>query len=101
MPHPSKRKGNAFERELVNEALEAGLEAERAFASNGRALGEAETVDCVIQGCRVQAKRRARISADFKVPEGADVTVFREDKGETFVLLRWSDFLDKLKGGGW
>lgn len=101
MAHPSKRKGNTFERELVNEALKLGLLAERAFASNGRALGEAETVDCLIQGCRVQAKRRARISADFKVPEGADVTVFREDKGETFVLMRWSDFMSKLKGGGW
>lgn len=101
MPHPSKRKGNNFERELVNEAIAAGLVAERAFASNGRALGHAETVDCAIAGCRVQAKRRARISADFKVPVGADVTVFREDKGETFVLMRWTDFLAKLKGGGW
>lgn len=101
MPHPSKRKGNEFERELVNEAKERGLIAERAFASNGRALGCAETVDAVIQGCRVQAKRRARIAQDFKVPKGADAVVMREDRGETFVLLRWSDFCDKLKAHGW
>ena len=96
-----KAKGSNFERELVNEARATGLAAERAYASNGRALGCAETVDCVIQGCRIQAKRRARINAVFKVPTGADAVVFREDRGETFVLLRWEDFKTKLKSEGW
>lgn len=101
MSHPSKRKGNGFERELVDEAKAAGLEAKRAYASNGLALGEAETVDLLVQGCRVQAKRRRKIAADFKVPEGADVVVFREDRGETFVLLRWTKFLEKIKNNQW
>lgn len=101
MPHPSKNKGNNFEREIVNEAKEFGLIAERAYASNGRALGEAETVDCMIQGCRVQAKRRKAVTKELTVPAGADVTVFRADRGETWVVMRWDDFLEKLKEKGW
>lgn len=94
-----KIKGTNFERELVNEARKAGLVAERAYASNGRALGEAETVDIVVQGMRLQLKRRNRIAKDLKVPEGADGTAFREDRGDTYVLIRWHDLLDKLKDG--
>ncbi len=97
MSHPSKRKGNTFERELVDEAKAAGLDAKRAFASNGKALGQAETVDLMVGRCRVQAKRRKKIAADFKVPEGADVVAFREDRGDTFVLLRWDTFLNIAK----
>ena len=101
MSHPSKRKGNAFERELVDEAKAVGLEAKRAYASNGLALGQAETVDLMVGNCRVQAKRRKKIAADFRVPEGADVVVFREDHGDTFVLLPWEVFLQKLKNLSW
>jgi Holliday junction resolvase len=91
--HPSKRKGNTFEREIVQLAKVAGLEAERAYASNGRALGEADTVDVVIAGVRVQCKRRKALPAYLRVPDGADVTVFREDRGESLVLMRLEDFL--------
>ena len=38
MSSPSKRKGNAFERELVNTAKDWGLEAQRAWGSNGQSL---------------------------------------------------------------
>lgn len=101
MSHPSKTKGNGFERELVDKAKLFGLEAKRAYASNGLALGQAETVDLMVSTCRIQAKRRKKIAADFKVPDGADVVVFREDRGETFALLRWEDFLEKLKNNNW
>lgn len=85
----------------MEDAIQAGLSSKRAYASNGLALGQAETVDLMVGTCRVQAKRRKKIAADFKVPDGADAVVFREDRGETFVLLRWSDFLDKLKNNNW
>jgi Holliday junction resolvase len=39
MTHTSKRKGNAYERELVNQAIAAGLTSKRAYASNGLSLG--------------------------------------------------------------
>lgn len=93
MSHPSKTKGNSYERELVNQATAAGLIAERAYASNGKALGEAETVDLTVSGVRVQAKRRKALPAYLVPPEGADVTVFRQDRGESLVLMRYSDFL--------
>lgn len=83
----------------MNEAKERGITAERAYASNGRALGCSEEVDLIVNGCRVQAKRRKKIAKDFRVPDGADVVAFREDKGETFVLMRWNDFLDIVEEG--
>ena len=63
MTHPSKVKGNNYERELVAQARDKGLESERAYASNGRSLGESEEVDLIISGCRVQAKRRKALPA--------------------------------------
>ena len=38
MTHPSKIKGNNYERELVAQARDKGLESERAYASNGRCM---------------------------------------------------------------
>lgn len=101
MSHPSKAKGNAFERELVNDARSRGIEAERAYASNGKALGCAESVDLVVAGCRVQAKRRKALPAYLKVPEGADVVCFREDRGQTWALLKWDDLRDMIAKIGW
>lgn len=96
MAHASKRKGDRFERELVNEAKDAGVFAQRAFMSNGRALGEAETVDVALgdQGeWTVQAKRRKRIAKYLKPPEGCDLVALREDRGESLVVLPFSTFL--------
>jgi Holliday junction resolvase len=101
MTAPSKRKGNALERELVKDAEAVGLEARRAWGSDGRSMGWGAEVDVLVQGLRVQAKKRARLPSYLHVPEGADATVFRENRGETWVLLRWRDLLDKLNKGGW
>lgn len=97
MGHPSKNKGNGFERELVNQAKDSGLEAQRAFASNGEALGCHETVDLVVSGKRLQAKRRAKIASWLKVNEHQDALVVREDRGETYVVLTWWEYLDLIK----
>jgi Holliday junction resolvase len=99
MPHPSKRKGNRYERELVREAEDAGVFAQRAFASNGRALGEAEAVDVALgdQGVwTVQAKRRKRIAKYLTPPEGCDVVAIREDRGESLVVLPYRRFLQLI-----
>jgi Holliday junction resolvase len=101
MTHPSKRKGNAYERELVQAAKDAGLAGERAYASNGRALGHAEDVDCVIGGKRVQAKRRKALPAYLRPTETVDAVAFREDRGGTLVMItltEWLDLLNKTKG---
>jgi len=100
MPHASKRKGDRFERELVNAAEAAGVPGQRAYMSNGRALGESKNVDLALglQGeWRVQAKRRKSIAQYLKPPEGADVVAVREDRGEPLVVLPFSDFLDLIR----
>ena len=97
MPHPSKRKGNRFERALVNAARDAGLDARRAYASNGRSLGEAEAVDVTVEGFRVQAKRRKSVAQYLTAPEGCDVVAIREDRGEPLVVLPYDRFLELIR----
>jgi len=98
MTHPSKLKGNGYERELVNQAKESGLEAKRAYASNGESLGMHAEVDVLVSGKRIQAKRRKSI-ASFLVPsDNVDAVCVRQDRGETLVILSWWEYLDLLKG---
>ena len=44
-----KQKGNRIERECVNIAKESGIEAKRAWGSDGRSLGWTEEVDVEIK----------------------------------------------------
>lgn len=97
MTHPAKRKGNDFERELVGNAQLSGLEAKRAYASNGESLGMHAEVDLVVAGKTIQAKRRKALPA-YLLCEHTDAVVFRADRGEPMVLLSWWDYLDLLKG---
>jgi Holliday junction resolvase len=104
MPHPSRRKGNRFERELVDAFTAAGLRAERAWGSDGRALrtdaGEPCTsdVDLLVEGSiRVQGKRRKRVVGYLKPPAGAHVAAIREDRGETLAVLPLALFIRLLR----
>lgn len=97
MTHPSKRKGNDFERELVNTAVASGIEAKRAYGSNGEALGEHAEVDCLIGGQRVQAKRRRAIAGYMLPTEHVDAVAMRPNYGETVVVIRYSDWLELVK----
>ena len=94
MPHPSKRKGNGYERELVKEFEAAGLRAERAWGSNGCALSTDDgarctsDVDLLIEGkLKAQAKRRKSVATYLKPPDGAHVAIIREDRGESLVTM--------------
>lgn len=101
MGNPNRRRGFGFERELVTMAREMGMDAERAYGSNGKALGQAEEVDCMIQGCRVQAKRRKTLPAYLQIPKGCDAVVFRQDRGPCMALIPLQSLLDILKEHGW
>ena len=96
-PKNNKARGFNFEREIVNRAKAEGLEAVRAWGSNGRSIGEAETVDCKVSGLRIQAKRVKTLAAKYQIPDGADLVVFREDRGETFALIPFEDWLTFVK----
>ena len=106
MAHPSKRKGNRFERELREAFQEASLRAERAYASDGRALttdgGDrcGEGVDLLVEGgLKVQAKRRASVAQYLTPPDGAHFTVVREDRArEALAVLPLPLLLRLLKG---
>ena len=94
MSSPSKIKGNTFEREVVNQAREFGLKSIRAYASNGMSLGEAEDVDIKIEEIKGQCKRRKRIAKWLKPPESCDIALVREDRGETYVIIEYDNFLE-------
>ena len=101
MSSPSKNKGNSYEREIVNLAKSWGFaDSERAYGSNGRAMGEHEEVDVKIVGnnvtVTVQCKRRKKIASFLKC-EHSDVVMFREDRGDTSVLMPIDFFLTLLK----
>lgn len=100
MSHPSKTKGNGYERELVNQCRSRGIEAKRAYASNGQSLGCHETVDLIAGSRKIQAKRRKRLLKGLQDLidnlQHADAVVFREDKAESFVILKWQNYLDLI-----
>jgi Holliday junction resolvase len=96
MASPSKAKGNRFERLVVNLATKAGLSSKRAYASNGMSLGLEEDVDCLVGGFKVQCKTRARIAKWIKVPDSCDVTAVKEDRGDTFIVMRYNDWLELI-----
>jgi Holliday junction resolvase len=88
-----KRKGSAFEREVVERAKEGGLNARRAWGSNGKALGLSEEVDILIENEAVQAKVRKKLPAFLAIPEAADSVVFKRDRGEILVLTDLEHYL--------
>ncbi len=94
MAHPSKVKGNTFERFVVNKAKEYGLESKRAYASNGESLGMHAEVDLIIEDYKIQAKIRKKIASYLVPNENVDAQVIREDRGEAYIVLRLEDWLE-------
>ena len=98
MAHPSKVKGNTYEREIVRLFESYGIECKRAWGSNGQSLGLHEEVDCLAQGdLRIQAKRRKNIAKWLKPSVFVDAVVVMEDRGYSYILLRLDDFLEDYK----
>ena len=97
MPSPSKAKGNRFEREIVNKAIQSGLTAKRAWGSNGAALGMHEEVDLVIgkePEIKIQAKCRRKLASYLIPSEHVDAVVCKQDRGEVLIILRFEDWLE-------
>lgn len=95
MSNPRK-KGFAFEREVCKAARDVGLPAQRAYASDGRSLGERADVDVVVASLRIQCRRRRKIASFLRVPDGCDIVCFREDRGGTLVLMPYEKLLELL-----
>ena len=98
MAHPSKEKGNRFERECVNICTKKHIAAKRAYGSNGESLGQAADVDMMIDArIKAQCKVRKRIAKWVKPPESCDITLVKEDRGEIYTVIRFKDYLELLK----
>jgi len=103
MSHPSRRKGDRFEYEVVHDFQAAGIDARRAFGSNGESLTTADgercnsDVDVLVAGrIRAQLKRRRSIASYLQPPPDVDIAVVREDRGESLVVMRLRDFMRLL-----
>ena len=57
-----------------------------------------EEVDVLLEGdLRIQAKCRKKIAEWLKPSEVVDAVVVREDRGDTYIILRFDEFLDDYK----
>ena len=101
MTSSSKVKGNTFERAIVNTARDMGLEAQRAYASDGRALGEVKEVDVLVGGVTIQAKRRAKLADYMQIPDNVDIVVMRGDRGDSYAVVRFEKVLQLISDGKW
>ena len=98
MPSPSKVKGNKFERDCVNLAKEHGLEAKRAWGSDGRSMGFEEDVDILLDGnIKAQCKIRKKLAKWVVPPESCEIAIVREDRGKTYITIEYETFLLYLK----
>lgn len=103
MPHPSKQKGNVYEREVVDYCKRSGVDAKRAWGSNGEALGEHVEVDVIIgegdNAIRAQCKRRKQLPKYLIPSDAVDCTIARADWGDSVVICSLGMFLDLLTQG--
>ena len=97
MTHPSKIKGNRYEREIVKLARMHGLDAKRCWGSDGRSMGLAEEVDVVVEDWSIQAKIRKAIAKWILPTENVDAQVVRENNGKSFIIMRLEDWLCEVK----
>ena len=102
MSHPNKAKGCGFEREVVKLAEKKGLSAERTWGSDGRSRGLAKEVDVLVShdGKEIhylQCKRAKKIGAQYRPIEGIYGQVFREDRGESMIMIRLDDFFSLMR----
>lgn len=97
MTHPNKVKGNGFEREVVEQAKAVGLDAQRAWGSNGQSIGHHDTVDVVIADQRFQLKRKKSLPKWIGLTEHVDGAILREDRGKALAIIPLARYLELLK----
>jgi len=99
MPAKNKIRGNALEREVVKMARERGFNAERAWGSDGKSLGEHSEVDVRIRNFntyKIQCKRVKRLAKYLTPSEHVDFQVVREDRGKAMAVIPLDNLLKML-----
>lgn len=98
----SRNKGASYERELVNAFKERGLQAQRVPLSGATEYAKNDVeVTAGFDGKTLycgEAKRRKSLPKFFTdALDGADFAAFRQDRGETLIVLRFDTFVDLLQ----
>ena len=103
MSHPSKVKGNKFERDCCLKAKMHDIPAKRAWASDGRSLGLDSEVDIVVGDEKYKDEMHCQCKIRKRLPEYIfpkndviDCHLIREDRGETYIVLRYDDYLAEM-----
>ena len=92
----TRNRGYRYEAEFVKFMLEGGVPARRHFMSGMYEKGDCTlTPICIPDGLKGQTKRKKKIP-DWLELEDHDFTAVREDRGETYIVLRASLFRDLL-----
>lgn len=102
MGKASRDKGARYERELVNDFKGFGLEARRVPLSGATTYAKNDVeVTANFAGKPTysgEAKRRAGLPKFFtEALDGADFAAFRQDQGETLIVLRLKTFAELLQ----
>lgn len=102
MGKPSRDKGARYERELVHDFAAMGLKARRVPLSGATAYAKNDVeVVAGFDGKTVysgECKRRKALPRFFtEALDGADFAAFRQDHGETLIVLRLDTFGELLQ----
>ncbi len=96
--HKNKLRGVNFEREIVNMAKAQGYVADRTWGSHGRSRGFHHEVDVIINGRFYQCKRTKKLAKYVQPSQEVVGQIVREDRGEPYIVMRFQDYLDLIKG---
>lgn len=102
MGKPSRDKGARYERELVKDFADFGLQSRRVPLSGATSYAKNDVeVTAGFDGKTVfsgEAKRRKQLPKFFtEALDGADFAAFRQDHGETLIVLRLKTFMELLQ----
>ena len=97
VPHPSKRKGDRVEREIVEALRTIGVDAHRVPLSGAVGGDYSGDLRLTVAGRRFVAEVKARAGGDgFKTLEKwlaeNDLLVLRRDRAEPLIVLPWATF---------
>ena len=97
MSHPSKIKGNKFERDCCKLAEVFEIPNKRAWGSDGRSRGLAQEVDMVIEdNIYVQCKKRKVLAKHLKPTKEIHVQFVGEDRGENLAIMSQDYYLSLI-----
>ena len=105
MSHPSKVKGNKFERDCCDYATDLyEIPSKRAWGSDGRSMGLHQEVDIVLGDKKYKDEMHCQCKIRKRLPEyifpkndAIDCHLIREDRGKTYIVLRYDDYLAEMR----